>query len=87
MLDNLQRQMDAVNGRKSEIQRSCNGELPTSSKFPYKKEFKDMNALNLDQVRESIHDFQARLECMKNVNSEVSFVESHSKIVLFFKLV
>ncbi|EDV40819.1 uncharacterized protein Dana_GF23727 [Drosophila ananassae] len=69
LLDNLQRQMEAVNGRKTEIQRNCNGELPTSSKFPYKKEFQDMNALDLDQVRESIHDFQARLECMKNVNS------------------
>lgn len=75
-MDNLQRQMEAVNGRKTEIQRNCNGELPTSSKFPYKKEFQDMNALDLDQVRESIHDFQARLECMKNVNSGVSFFKN-----------
>ncbi|XP_017101542.2 structural maintenance of chromosomes protein 5 [Drosophila bipectinata] len=74
LLDNLRRQLEDVNSRKEEIQRNCNGELPTSSKFPFKKEFKNMSALSLDQVRESIHDLEARLECMKNVNSEALLV-------------
>ncbi|KAH8259548.1 hypothetical protein KR026_006182 [Drosophila bipectinata] len=86
LLDNLRRQLEDVKSRKEEIQRNCNGELPTSSKFPFKKEFKNMNGLSLDQVRESIHDLEARLECMKNVNSEVNFIYRNSIKVFFLNL-
>jgi len=60
------------NKRKSDIQRLCDGEIPTSTKFPFKKEFRDLENLDLPGILEAIHDFQARLECMKSVNSEVN---------------
>ncbi|XP_017034528.2 structural maintenance of chromosomes protein 5 [Drosophila kikkawai] len=70
LLQTLEVQMNDIGRRKSEIQRLCNGELPSSSRFPFKKEFKGIESMDLQQMREAIHDFQARLECMKSINSE-----------------
>ncbi|KAH8286139.1 hypothetical protein KR054_003225 [Drosophila jambulina] len=70
LLQSLEVQMNDIGKRKSEIERLCNGELPSSSKFPFKKEFRNIESMDLQQMREAIHDFQARLECMKSINSE-----------------
>ncbi|KAH8360388.1 hypothetical protein KR200_003851 [Drosophila serrata] len=70
LLQSLEVQMNDIGKRKSELQRLCNGELPSSSQFPFKREFKNFGSMDIQQVREAIHDFQARLECMKNINSE-----------------
>jgi len=71
LLQCLENQISDVNKRKSAIQGLCHGEIPTSSKFPFKKEFMELENIDLPELREAIHDFQARLECMKSVNSEV----------------
>ncbi|KAH8295721.1 hypothetical protein KR018_005816 [Drosophila ironensis] len=78
----LDRAVADVSKRKAEVKRICEGELPTSENFPYKQEFMDMQEMQLDAVREAIHDHQARLECMKSVNSEVvkSFRELENEI-------
>nr|CAD29584.1 SMC5 protein [Drosophila melanogaster] len=70
LLQCLENQISDVNKRKSAIQGLCHGEIPTSSKFPFKKEFRELENIDLPELREAIHDFQARLECMKSVNSE-----------------
>ncbi|EDW44387.1 structural maintenance of chromosomes protein 5 [Drosophila sechellia] len=70
LLQGLENQISDVNKRKSAIQGLCDGEIPTSSKFPFKKEFMELENIDLPELREAIHDFQARLECMKSVNSE-----------------
>ncbi|XP_016987937.1 structural maintenance of chromosomes protein 5 [Drosophila rhopaloa] len=74
----LEEQISDINKRKSDIQRLCNGEIPNSSKFPFKKEFKDLESKSLPEIRESIHDLQARLECMKSVNSEA--IDSYQQL-------
>ncbi|KAH8258805.1 hypothetical protein KR038_009819 [Drosophila bunnanda] len=78
LLQSLEVQMNDIGKRKSEIQRLCNGELPTSSQFPFKKEFKNIESMDIKQMREAIHDFQARLECMKNINSET--IDSYQEL-------
>ncbi|EDV52678.2 structural maintenance of chromosomes protein 5 [Drosophila erecta] len=78
LLQGLENQMIDVNKRKSDVQRLCDGEIPTSSKFPFKKEFRELKNIDLPGLREAIHDFQARLECMKSVNSEA--IDSYQEL-------
>ncbi|XP_039487674.1 structural maintenance of chromosomes protein 5 [Drosophila santomea] len=82
LLQGLENQISDVNKRKSDVQRLCDGELPTSSKFPFKKEFRELESIDLPGLREAIHDFQARLECMKSVNSEAidSYQQLHNEV-------
>lgn len=75
----------------SEVQRLCNGHLPVNKDFAFKTEFEELSRLDLDQIREAIVEFQARLECMKDVNSEVIFKLkcfnfSWNQIIFFFFL-
>ncbi|KAI8041284.1 structural maintenance of chromosomes protein 5 [Drosophila gunungcola] len=78
LMNVLEEQMSDINKRKSDIQRLCNGEIPNSSKFPFKKEFKDLENMKLPELLEAIHDLQARLECMKSVNSEA--IDSYQQL-------
>ncbi|XP_017128145.1 structural maintenance of chromosomes protein 5 [Drosophila elegans] len=78
LMNVLEEQMNDINKRKSDIQRLCNGEIPNSSKFPFKKEFKDLENMQLPELREAIHDLQARLECMKSVNTEA--IDSYQQL-------
>ncbi|XP_017072488.1 structural maintenance of chromosomes protein 5 [Drosophila eugracilis] len=78
LIKSLENQINDINKRKSDIQRLCDGEIPTSSKFPFKKEFKDLENMDLAGILEAIHDYQARLECMKSVNSEA--IDSYQQL-------
>lgn len=64
-------QKQEIEAKTSEVQRLCNGKLPTHNDFAYKAEFNEISSLNLEQIREAVIEFQARLECMRNVDSEV----------------
>ncbi|XP_016959600.1 structural maintenance of chromosomes protein 5 [Drosophila biarmipes] len=78
LMQSLEDQISDVNKRKSDIQRLCDGEIPTSTKFPFKKEFRELENMDLPGILEAIHDFQARLECMKSVNSEA--IDSYQQL-------
>lgn len=56
-----------------ELRCLCNGNLPSNTDFPFKNDFDQIRNLSLEQIYEAILDFQARLDCMKNLNSEVIF--------------
>ncbi|XP_017042443.2 LOW QUALITY PROTEIN: structural maintenance of chromosomes protein 5 [Drosophila ficusphila] len=74
----MEEQIADISKRKNDVQRLCDGEIPTSSRFPFKREFKELESKELPEIREAIHDFQARLECMKNVNSEA--IDSYQQL-------
>lgn len=75
MVEKLQRSLENqkqdVESKTQEVRRLCNGKLPTQNDFTYRSEFDEISFLNLEQVREAIMEFQARLECMRNVDSQV----------------
>ncbi|XP_064544935.1 structural maintenance of chromosomes protein 5 [Drosophila montana] len=66
----LQVKVKDIASKKVEVQRLCNGQLPISNDFPFKNDFEQLSNLNVEQIYEAIVEFQARLECMKNLNSE-----------------
>lgn len=70
----LQVKVKDIASKKVEVQRLCNGQLPNSNDFPFKKDFEQLSNLNVEQIYEAIVEFQARLECMKNLNSEVILI-------------
>ncbi|EDV90246.1 GH23715 [Drosophila grimshawi] len=67
----LQAQLQEISSKTVEVKRLCNGQLPSSESFPFKSDFEKILSLSLEQILEAIIDFQARLECMKNCDSEV----------------
>lgn len=69
----LENQKQEIESKTSEVRRQCNGTLPTHNNFTFKAEFNEISSLNLEQIREAVIEFQARLECMRNVDSEVKF--------------
>lgn len=70
MEKSLQSQAKEIESKTEEVRRLCNGQLPTSKDFAFKSEFQVLSRLDLEQIREAIVEFQARLECMRDVNSE-----------------
>ncbi|ALC44295.1 Smc5 [Drosophila busckii] len=66
----LQNQLQAIKSKAQEVKKLCNGELPMSNNFPFKAEFEELVNTSIEQINDAIVEFQARLECMKNVNPE-----------------
>ncbi|KAH8405322.1 hypothetical protein KR222_005352, partial [Zaprionus bogoriensis] len=66
----LQNQEQEIETKTNDIRRLCNGQLPTQRDFTFREEFNEISTLDLEKVREALMDFQARLECMRNVDSE-----------------
>ncbi|KAH8370365.1 hypothetical protein KR093_003157, partial [Drosophila rubida] len=66
----LDTQTESIQSKTEEVRNLCNGKLPTHKDFPFKIEFSEISQLDIEQIREAIVEFQARLECMVNVNPE-----------------
>ncbi|XP_017860819.1 PREDICTED: uncharacterized protein LOC108612447, partial [Drosophila arizonae] len=60
-----------IDSKAVELRCLCNGNLPSNNDFPFKTDFEKIRNLSLEQIYEAILDYQARLDCMKNLNSEV----------------
>ncbi|EDW19752.2 uncharacterized protein Dmoj_GI11335 [Drosophila mojavensis] len=59
-----------INSKAVELRCLCNGNLPSNNDFPFKTDFDKIRNLTVEQIYEAILDYQARLDCMKNLNSE-----------------
>ncbi|XP_060660787.1 structural maintenance of chromosomes protein 5 [Drosophila nasuta] len=66
----LETHTESIQSKTEELQSLCNGKLPSSKDFPFKSEFRDLSKLHIEQIHEAIVEFQARLECMANVNPQ-----------------
>ncbi|KAH8396756.1 hypothetical protein KR215_003906, partial [Drosophila sulfurigaster] len=66
----LETHTESIQSKTEQLQSLCNGKLPSSKDFPFKSEFRDLSKLDIEQIREAIVEFQARLECMANVNPQ-----------------
>ncbi|KAH8299636.1 hypothetical protein KR044_003821, partial [Drosophila immigrans] len=66
----LETQTENIQSKTEEVRSLCNGKLPSNKDFPFKSQFSEISQLDIEQIREALVEFQARLECMVNVNPE-----------------
>ncbi|XP_030375242.1 structural maintenance of chromosomes protein 5 isoform X2 [Scaptodrosophila lebanonensis] len=64
----IQIQSDELSRKAMEVKRVFNGMIPTDANFPHRAEFEEEN--DVEVVNEKIHECQARIECLGDVDSE-----------------